>query len=234
MKQLVRRNAMTDEGLAHFQEPYRDYRLRKEDVFYYIYGILHSPEYREKYGNNLMKQLPRIPRVRHLDDFLAFRDSGIALAKLHLFYEGLPLYQGVELVCDEPLQITPDAVVGGRDDWFYVHGMKFGASREKKRAKDKTVVIYNEKITIKNIPLAAYDYVVTGKSPPEWAMDRQRVRVDKASQIKNDANDWAVETMGNPRYPLELFLRLITLSLRTQAIVADLPSLSDFSNGTEQ
>lgn len=230
MKQLIRRNAITDDGLAHFQEPYSNYRLRKEDVFYYIYGLLHSCEYREKYGNSLTKQLPRIPRVKNLDDFLSFRDSGIALAKLHLFYEELPLYQNVNVICDIPLDITPNGIIGGYDELFYVKAMKFGVDEENKRLRDKTIVIYNEKITIKNIPLTAYDYVITSKSPLEWVMDRQRINIDKASQIKNNANDWAYETMNNPRYPLELFLRAITLSLKTQEIVGRLPALSNLFN----
>jgi len=84
---------------------------------------------------------------------------------------------------------------------------------------------YNPHITVSGIPLAAYDYVVNGKSALDWVMDRQRVSTDKKSGIVNDANLWATETMDNPRYPLELFLRVSTVSLETQKIIASLPAL---------
>ncbi len=83
-------------------------------------------------------------------------------------------------------------------------------------------VIYNHRITIKGIPEAAWDYVVNGKAALDWVMERQAVRTDKASGI---VNDWATETMGNPKYPLELFQRVVTVSLETQKIVNSLPPL---------
>lgn len=86
-------------------------------------------------------------------------------------------------------------------------------------------MIYNGKITLRNIPEAAWDYVVNGKAALDWVMERQSVKADKASGIVNDANDWAIETMGNPKYPLELFQRVVTVSLETQKIVAGLPKL---------
>ena len=90
---------------------------------------------------------------------------------------------------------------------------------------DKSTVIYNKNITIENIPLEAYEYVVNGKPALEWVMDRQCVKTDKASGIVNDANDYANETMNNPAYPLELFQRVITVSLETMKIVKSLPKL---------
>ena len=90
---------------------------------------------------------------------------------------------------------------------------------------DKTKIVYNGKITVENIPEAAYDYIVNGKSAIEWVMERQAVTTDKKSGITNDANDWAADTMHNPRYPLELLLRVITVSLETQKIVYALPKL---------
>lgn len=97
--------------------------------------------------------------------------------------------------------------------------MKFG------KGKDKTSIHYNDFITIRDIPLAAYDYVVNGKSAIEWVMERQCVSTDKASGIVKDANDWAIETVGDPRYPLSLLLRVITVSLETLKIVRGLPAL---------
>ena len=117
------------------------------------------------------------------------------------------------------MRITAQGVKGGQDTDFTVTKMKFAKRGEKSK------VIYNGKITIENIPEEAYDYVVNGKPALEWVMERQAVTTDKKSGIVNDANDWAIETMGNPRYPLELFLRVITVSLRTQEIVRNLPKL---------
>ena len=88
---------------------------------------------------------------------------------------------------------------------------------------DKSTIIYNAHITLKDIPPAAFDYVVNGKPAVEWVMERQCVKVDKDSGIVNDANLYATETVGNAKYPLEVLLRVITVSLKTSEIVASLP-----------
>ena len=113
------------------------------------------------------------------------------------------------------------------DEHFRVTKMKFGKTKDAtgKSITDKTTVIYNERITIRDIPEAAYDYIINGKPALEWVMERQAVTTDKDSCITNDANLWATETMGNAKYPLELFLRVITVSLETMKIVASLPAL---------
>ncbi|KXK47762.1 MAG: hypothetical protein UZ02_AOB001000641 [Nitrosomonas europaea] len=216
-----RKDAITDAGLAHFQSAYPQARISKEDIFYYIYGLLHSEDYRERYANNLSKQLPRIPCVKTYQDFAAFTQAGRDLAQLHLNYETIPLYTSVQLTGSlKGLKITEQQIRGGKDADFYVTKMKFA------HKDDKTRVIYNHKITIENIPEEAYDYIVNGKPALEWIIERQAVTTDKKSGITNDANDWAIETMNNPRYPLELFLRIITVSRHTQAIVNRLPQLS--------
>jgi predicted helicase len=106
--------------------------------------------------------------------------------------------------------------------------MKFAKTKDPvtgKSINDKTTVFYNDFITLKNIPLQAYDYIVNGKSALEWVMERQSVTTDKDSGITNDANLWATETMGNAKYPLELFLRVVTVSLETMKVVERLPGL---------
>ena len=100
-----------------------------------------------------------------------------------------------------------------------------------KFVNDRSTVIYNSKITLSGIPDAAWDYVVNGKAALDWIMERQAVRTDKDSGIVNDANDWAIETMGNPRYPLELFQRVVTVSLETMKIVNSLPLLDIREDG---
>jgi len=218
--EYTRRDAITDDALKHFQDAYPNCELTKEDIFYYIYGLLHSEEYRERYADNLTKQLPRIPRVKTFEAFKAFSDAGRKLADLHLNYETVDIYTGVKLNAKiKGLNVTKQAVIGGVDKDFRVTKMKFS------KKDDKSIVVYNSQITIENIPECAYDYVVNGKPALEWVMERQAVTTDKKSGITNDANDWAIETMGNAKYSLELFLRVITVSLETQNIVNSLPKL---------
>jgi len=209
--QRARRDAITDEGLAHFQAAYPGEQISKEDVFYYVYGLLHSPDYRERYADNLSKELPRIPCVKTAAGFWAFSQAGRKLADLHLNYETVAPY---------PLKIE---TIGKLTDADYrVEKMKYG---KKGKDKDLTTLHYNDKITLTGIPLEAYDYIVNGKPALDWVVERQCVKTDKASGIVSDANDWAVETMGNPRYPLELFMRVVTVSLETMKIVNALPAL---------
>ncbi|MFZ3208039.1 MAG: type ISP restriction/modification enzyme, partial [Geobacteraceae bacterium] len=207
-----RRDAITDEGLAHFLAAYPGETIGKEDVFYYVYGLLHSPEYRERYADNLSKELPRIPCVKTAAVFWTFSKAGRALAELHLNYETVAPY---------PVKIDSNGKKLTDAD-YRVEKMKYG---KKGKDKDLTTLHYNDKITITGIPLEAYDYIVNGKPALDWVVERQCVKTDKESGIVNDANDWAVDTMKNPRYPLELFQRVITVSLETMKIVGSLPGL---------
>ena len=211
-----RRDAISNDALKHFQAAYPDQAITREDIFYYIYGLLHSEDYRSRYEDNLTKELPRIPRVKSFDDFTAFTQAGRMLADLHLNYETVDCYTRVEI---DGLTLTPSGIVGGKDHEFHVTKMRFPQRNQ------KTEVIYNDCFTIRNIPEEAYDYIVNGKSALEWVMERQSVTTDKKTGITNDANDWAIETMHNPKYPLELFLRVITVSLATSKIVNALPKL---------
>lgn len=206
------KDGITDEGLAYFCSAYPLEKISKEDVFYYIYGLLHSEDYKNRYAFNLSKELPRIPCVKEAENFWLFSKSGRDLAKWHLNYETVELYP-VNILCGNTTVAMLD------DEDFRVARMKFA------NKTDKTSVVYNNKITIKDIPIEVYDYVVSGKPALEWVMERQVVNVNKDSGIVNDANDWAIETMDNPRYPLELFQRVITVSLETMKIVRSLPKL---------
>lgn len=212
-----RRDAITDEGLAHFQSEYPEITISKEDLFYYVYGLLHSEDYRTRFADNLSKELPRIPRVKGHEAFAQFMQAGRALAALHLNYETVAMH---------PVKIVTKGNLTDED--YRVTKMKFGRMRDAETGKnvdDKSKVIYNTKITIEDIPEEAWDYIVNGKPALAWVMERQAVTTHKASGITNDANDWAIETMGNPKYPLELFQRVITVSLETQKIVNSLPTL---------
>jgi len=213
--QRTRRDAITNEGLVHFQAAYPGEKLTKEDLFYYVYGLLHSPDYRTAYADNLGKELPRIPCVKTAEDFWAFSKAGRTLAEFHLNYETVKPHP-VEVVTTSHLT----------DAAYRVEKMRYGKIKvDGKTVDDKTVLVYNEHITLKGIPLEAYDYVVNGKSALDWVVERQCVKTDKDSGIVNDANAWAIETMENPKYPLELFQRVITVSLETMKIVKTLPGL---------
>ncbi len=216
----TRKDGISDAGLAHFRKAYPGETFTKEDLFYYIYGLLHSPDYRERYADNLTKELPRIPAVKSFADFQAFSQAGRELADLHLNYETVDKYP----VTLDPGNL-PLAELTATD--YQVVKMRFAKTRDAdgKSIPDKTTVLYNPRLTIRDIPLAAYDYIVNGKPALEWVIERQSVTTDKDSGIVNDANLYASETLQNPQYPLELFQRIITVSLKTMEIVNTLPGL---------
>ena len=200
----VRRDAISDFILERAKKIYGK-NVTKEDIFYYVYGFLHSTEYREMFANDLKKMLPRLPLVEDVRDFWKFSNAGRALAELHLNYETVAPFA--------------DVTVTGDDGKFYtVEKMRF----PKKDQKD--TIIYNSKISITNIPAKAYEYVVNGKSAIEWIMERYAVTTHKESQITNNPNDWA-EEVGNPRYILDLLLSIINVSVQTVDIVNGLPKI---------
>lgn len=211
-KRYKRKHGITDAGFAHFRKPYPSEPMNKTDVYYYIYGLLQSEEYKTRYADNLSKELPRIPQMRRYEDFKAFSRAGRELAFLHLNFDNKQI-----AMYEADIVYSPDFTDCA--DCYYVKKMKFG------KEKDKTIIIYNDFITINNVPLAAYEYVVNGKPAIEWVIERQAVTTHKESGITNDANDWAIETMNNPKYPLELLLRVIQISLSTMKIVKNLPKL---------
>lgn len=209
--EFIRRDGVSDFILTRAKKQYGK-NVGKDDIFYYVYGILHSLEYRTAFANDLKKMLPRIPLVEDVRDFWKFSKAGRRLADLHIEYENVPPYEGV--------------VVEGADSGLYrVEKMRFP-----KKGQTGTI-IFNSKITISNIPAKAYEYVVNGKSAIEWIMERYQVTTHKESGIKNDPNDWADE-VGSPRYILDLLLSIINVSIQTVDIVNSLPKL-DFGIGDE-
>lgn len=218
------RDAITDAGLKHFTDAYPGEAISKDDVFYYVYGLLHSEDYRERYADNLTKQLPRIPLMKRVEDFRAFVAAGRALGDLHVNFETVAPYPVTIREGDLRLATIADPVA-----FYRVEKMKFGGKRPQ---LDKTTVIYNPRITITGIPLEAYEYVVNGKPALEWVMERQCVKTDPASGIVNDANRYAIETVGDPAYPFLLFCRIITVSLETMKIVRNLPALDIRAKGS--
>ena len=225
-----RHDGITDWILKEVRTRYGAKNITKEMIFYYVYGLLHSKDYRERFAADLKKSLPRIPIVDSLDDFMEFYKAGKELADLHLNYETVAPYPDVIVHGDRqvPLTVKRDPATGGyiqtpADDGAYDYFRVIDKMRFKSK-DDKSVIIYNGNITIENIPQKAYEYIVNGKSAIEWIVERYCVSQDKKSLIKNDANDWAREH-HKPRYILDLLLSVINVSVQTVDIVNNLPKL---------
>ena len=209
---------ITDHALALFRTAYGP-QITKDDIFHYAYGLLHSPEYRETYAADLKKMLPHLPLV---EDPWPFIRAGAELSELHRHYENLEPY---------PLDGLDAAPTPGQDPYtFYAVGeeMAFGPAtaeqKERGERKARTVLRYNPRITLTGIPEEAHEYRLGSRSAVEWIMDRYHVKTDKKSGIVNDPNAWSRE-VGDPRYILDLVARVVTLSVRTREIVAQLPAL---------
>ena len=211
----VRHDAITDTGLKVFREAYPNLRISKEDIFYYVYGVLHSPEYRRRFANNLKKELPRIPLAK---DFEAFMKAGRALAHLHVDYESLDPW---------PVMEVGDKANPGRTEKM-TYPKKVKDPETGKKVPDLTVLKVAEHLTIEGIPLRAYEYVVNGKSAIGWLIDRYKVTTDKKSGIINDPNDYS----DDPRYIVDLVEKVIRVSVETLDIVDALPALDELPQTT--
>lgn len=204
----TRKENITDATLAAYRGTYGDEGIAKEDIFYYIYALLHHPEYREKYAADLKKMLPRIPLVK---GFWEYSRVGRALAELHLGYESVEPYP-----LDEVVSSPAPEDLEERFEFYRVQKLQFGPK------KDKTRIKYNGHLTLKGIPEEANEYQVNGRSALEWVIDRYQVKTDKKSLITNDPNDYC-RAVNNPRYIVDLIKRLVTVSLETQKLVGTLP-----------
>jgi len=206
----IRHDCITDWILRQCRNRYGN-KITKEDIFYYVYGILHSPEYRTAFEADLRKMLPRLPLVDTPSEFEAFSSAGRTLATLHLNYETAKPYQDVTIQKKTERSI------------YKVEKMRFAKLDSK--TPDKSKIIYNSTVTIEDIPPQAYDYVVNGKSAIEWVMERYQVTTDPKSGITNDPNDWSTEH-GDEQYIFNLLLKIITISIETRKVVSTLPKLN--------
>lgn len=172
------------------------FNLTDDQIFNYTYGVLNSVKFKEKYKNDLAKGLPHIPLLKKKEKYV---EIGGKLADLHLNYENQPIWEGVDVQISEPN--------------YRVKKMK----HPKKGVLD--TIIYNESITIKNIPEKAYEYVVNGRPAIEWIIDQYQVKTDKKSGITDDPNEFS----DDPKYILNLLLSIITVSMRTLELIDELP-----------
>lgn len=204
---------ITDEFHGLMRERYGQ-DLSKDDVFFFVYGLLHSPEYREHYAGELKQMLPRIPNVP-AGTFQAFTEAGRELFDLHADYEDAELY---------PLEVVggEQPPIGGETGYYRIEKIRFPSGKKAADAPDSLVM--NSFITVRAIPEEAYRYQLGSRSAIEWIMRQYQVTTDKASGIVNDPNRWGLEH-GNPRYILDLLQKVITVSVRTVEITENLPGL---------
>lgn len=211
-RRYMRCENISDWALVEYRRRYGK-NVTKEDIFYYVYGLLHSPDYRYRYQNDLKKMLPRIPFVASAKNFWAFSQAGRELAKLHLNYETI-----------EPWPLQEEIKGDAENPAIYkVTKMRFGKKSDGK--EDRTIIVYNDHITLRGIPVEAYEYVVNGKSAIEWIIERYQINQDKSSGIVNDPNKW-LEEQGNPRYIVDLIKRIVRVSVETVKIKNKLPELA--------
>jgi predicted helicase len=194
-----RQENITNWALAQFQQQYGDGNIGKWDIFYYVYGLLHHPGYREKYADSLKRELPRIPFA---SDFWAFADAGLKLAELHLYYDT------ERIVTPYPLEYV--WAEGKRPNWR-VEKMRL--------SKDGTELVINDTLTLAGIPPETYDYKLGNRSALEWVIDQYRVKADKRSGIVSDPN-----RADDEQYIVNLVRQVVAVSVETVALVAALPA----------
>jgi predicted helicase len=208
--EYVRHDAISDFVLKQAQALYGP-KCAKEDIFYYIYGFLHSKDYRHRFAADLVKMLPRIPLCENVKTFKSFSAAGRELALLHTNYETAEKWT--------------DAIVSGADTSFTIGKIRWAKNNSE---DDKRTIVLAPGVRIENIPLQAYEYSINGKSAIEWLMERYQYTVNQDSQISNNPNAWGIEH-NQPHYILDLLLRVIAVSMKTVQLVAKLPEV-DFSN----
>ena len=206
---------VTDAALDAYRIRYGEL-VTKDRIFGYVYGILHSRDYRREYASDLARMLPRIPEVTTSEAFVSFSEAGQRLLDLHIDYEKADPYP----LKEDLVSPAPDGA-----ERYRVQRMSWGGSA---RAPDRSMIIYNDWITLTGIPDEAHEYIVGPRSALEWLFDRYRETSDRASGITNDPNDWGAE-IGDPRYIIDLVKRVTTVSVETISIVKNLPPLIEAS-----
>lgn len=187
---------------------------RVDNIFFYVYGLLHDPAYRTAYAADLKKMLPHIPTPATRERFERLAAAGGRLADLHVNYETVQPY---------PLdvQLTSTAKPEDRETWRVVK-MKWAKKKDPatgKNVDDTTTLIYDGKVTITGIPEEAERYLLGSRSALAWLIDRYQVKTDKASGIVNDPNDWCDEH-DDPTYIVDLIKKVTTVAGRCHSVVA--------------
>jgi predicted helicase len=199
---FVRTEGITDWALKLFREKYGK-SVTKEDVFYYVYGVLSSPEYVRRFKNELRKESPRVPMLSEFTDYVQF---GRKLSELHLNYENLS---------NDSLKVEINQQITDEKKLYRVEKIRFG------QGGDKKVIHFNQFISVKEVPEEVYSYLVNGKSPVEWIIDRYAIKEDVDSGNLNDPNDFS----DDPKYVFKLLLSVIAMSTKIIELQKTLPRL---------
>ena len=210
------RDGISDWALNKFQSQYQDKSISKEDIFYYIYGLLHSKSYREKYKSNLTKELAH---THFVQDFWAFSKIGKKLSDLHLNYENQDQWQGVKILrLKDQKPISPLSQLDSK--FLQVKKMRFNKIRINGKPKeDRSTIIFNDHLVVTGIPKEAYDYKINDWSAIKWIMEKYQLKTDKKTGIVDDPNTYSED----PFYILKLLISIITVSLKTNELVESLP-----------
>ena len=199
---LERIDNISDTALAAFRTRYGDPAITKDAIFDYAYGVLHAPDYRARFADDLSKTLPRIPFA---PDFHTFAEAGRSLAERHLDYESGPEFPLVPEISDSSGEPS---------------GRLFGTSSMRLTGDGDSVLIVNNRLRLSGIPAAAHRYEVNGRTPLAWFIDRYRVKTDKHSGITNDPNAWFPDEASF----ISAVCRIVHLSVETVRIVDRLPN----------
>ena len=215
------RDNITDWCLEQFQSHYQNPSITKDDIWEYLYGVMHAPDWRERYKHDLQRNLPRVPFA---PDFEAFRKAGRELIDLHIGYETCDEYPLECILDDRPIEAD---IPGSSDSGaLRITVLRWGRSPDGKR-NDKSVLEINDRCKLVDIPAAAHEYQVSGRSPLEWAVASLRVKHDKDSGIVDDPNGWHVWA-DDPYELIRHLRRLAHIGVRSSEIIAGLPpALSD-------
>jgi predicted helicase len=187
---------ITDAALENFRQHYGNPAITKWDIFHYIYAVLHHPAYREKFADNLKRELPRIPFA---PDFAAFAAAGRELARLHVEYETLEPW---------PLEWVENPA----------YPLSYRVEDKMRLNKDKTALAVNPSLTLAGIPPAAFEYRLGNRSALEWVVDQYRVTEDERSGIQSDPN-----REDEPQYIVRLVGQVVRVSIETVRTVRSLP-----------
>ena len=209
----IKQNNITEEIIIYLKKFYKQ-DLKYKQLFFYIYGLLHSEDYRSLFKNNLNKEIPRIPYVKNFKDFIEIEKIGKSLSSLHLNFLDVNKHS-INIKFSNRSNIKDK-------DLYKVEKMKHPILNGK---KDKSKIIYNSYITLENIPLEAYDYIVNEKSAIHWVMDQQSLSFNDETNIIDDPNDYSISAVKNFNYQIELIQKVITVSLETQKLIKSLPAL---------
>jgi predicted helicase len=190
------RENITDWALAQFQAKHGP-DVTKWDIFHHVYALLHHPQYRERYAENLKRDLPHIPLLHRVEAFQACVEIGKRLMELHLHYEQAREY---------PLQEIENSDV------------PFSYRVEKMRlTPDRAALVVNASLTLAGIPPQCFSYRLGNRSALEWVIDQYQVSEDKRSGIVSDPNN-----LDDEEYIVRLVRQVVTVSLETVQAVDEL------------